>query len=217
LKPKACYLCMEEAKERVIQKADELFRMYGLRSVTMDDLARALAMSKRTLYQLFEDKRELVKQAISYKMEENHCIVKDAREKAQNAIEELVLIFQHFRTVIAALKPTFFHELERYFPEAWQFFCEYKNEVIRKQVEENLNRGVAEGIYRADLRVDILAAMRVEQVFTVFNPRVFPTEKFHFVEVQEELLKHFIYGVLSEEGLQLVKKYEEEGKLWLNK
>jgi AcrR family transcriptional regulator len=208
---------MQEAKERVIQKADELFRMYGLRSVTMDDLARALAMSKRTLYQLFEDKRELVKQAISYKMEENHCIVKDAREKAQNAIEELVLIFQHFRTVIAALKPTFLHELERYFPEAWQFFCEYKNEVIRKQVEENLNRGVAEGIYRADLRVDILAAMRVEQVFTVFNPRVFPPEKFHFVEVQEELLKHFIYGVLSEEGLQLVKKYEEEGKLWLNK
>jgi AcrR family transcriptional regulator len=208
---------MEEVKERVIQKADELFRMYGLRSVTMDDLARALAMSKRTLYQLFKDKRELVKEAISCKMEEDYCVVKEAREKAQNAIEELVLIFQHFRTVIATLKPTFLYELERYFPEAWQFFCEYKNEIIRKQVEENLKRGVSEGVYRADLRTDILAAMRVEQVFIVFNPQIFPPEKFHFVEVQEELLKHFIYGVLSEKGLQLVKQYEEEGKLWLNK
>ncbi|GIV39973.1 MAG: TetR family transcriptional regulator [Thermonema sp.] len=208
---------MEEAKERVIQKADELFRMYGLRSVTMDDLARSLAMSKRTLYQLFKDKRALVKEAISCKMEEDHCVVEEARKKAQNAIEEIVLIFQHFRTVIATLKPTFLYELERYFPEAWQSFHQYKNEVIREQVERNLKRGMAEGIYRSDLRPDILAAMRVEQVFIVFNPQVFPPEKFHFVEVQEELLKHFIYGVLSEKGLQLVKQYEEEGKLWLNK
>ncbi|WP_169737632.1 TetR/AcrR family transcriptional regulator [Thermonema rossianum] len=208
---------MEEAKERVIQKADELFRMYGLRSVTMDDLARALAMSKRTLYQLFKDKRELVKEAISCKMEEDYCVVEEARKKAQNAIEEIVLIFQHFRTVIATLKPTFLYELERYFPEAWQFFHQYKNEVIREQVERNLKRGIAEGVYRSDIRPDILAAMRVEQVFIVFNPQVFPPEKFHFVEVQEELLKHFIYGVLSEKGLQLVKQYEEEGKLWLNK
>lgn len=205
---------MEEVKERIVQKAEELFQYYGLRGVTMDDLARALAISKRTIYQLFKDKQELVQHALQLKMRREQQNILEVAQQASNAVEELVIMFQHFRLIISRLNPMVLYELERYFPEVWQEFLRFKNELIRQQVVYNLERGVAEGYYRPNLWVEVLAVLRVEEVFMAFDPQLFPYDRYHFVEVQEELLRHFIYGIVSAEGAKLIQKYEQEGKLW---
>jgi len=198
---------MEEKKLREI---GEMFMTYGVRSVSMDDIARHLSISKKTLYLHFKDKNELVKVITESFIDERQAEYDDATEKASNAIEELYLMSICLRKHFSEINPSLIFDLKKFHKDAWDVFVDYEHITVYESIKNNLIKGVDEGYYRKDFDVKVLAKLRVEQVHMSFDPHVFPKDEFDFTEVQVQMFDHFVYGVLTEKGRKLYEKYKQE-------
>jgi AcrR family transcriptional regulator len=198
---------MEELKEKIVSAAFDLFNRYGIRSVSMDDIARHLGISKKTIYTAFTDKDEIVtavtEEHISQFRKEYDSIV----SSSENAIEELAKFTVHLRRSMSELNPALLYDLSKYHRVAWQRWVDYKNGYIRNCIVANLKHGVDQGHFRKEIDVAILSAFRVESVQMAFDPQVFPPERFAFADVQLQLFDHFVHGLLTESGRKLYHEY----------
>ncbi|AFM05356.1 transcriptional regulator [Bernardetia litoralis DSM 6794] len=190
----------ETVKKTIVEGAQELFWMYGLRSVTMDDIASKLAMSKKTLYQYIQDKAELVYLCAEHQLENEHCNMEEASEKAEHAIDEVLKIMEYNRQFFLNFHPSLLLDLQRSYPKAWKMFLRHKEEKIIKGIQENMQRGVAEGLYRADIDPEVIARMRMAQVESIFNPQIFSPKTYIISELKFQIFKHFLYGLVTIKG-----------------
>jgi AcrR family transcriptional regulator len=200
---------IDEMKHRIVLAANELFIKYGIRSVTMDDIARHLGMSKKTIYQSFSEKDEIV--SLGMQM---HCQMWEQKSDeivvaSGNAIEELLKFSLVFREQMRKMNPNMMFDLFKYHRATWEEWLKYKREVIKQRIIDTIDRGMAEGYFRQNLNKDILATLRVEQLELAFNDSVFPHEQHNLEDVQMQLFDHFIYGCLNRKGFDL---YEETKK-----
>lgn len=197
-------------KEKILKGAEELFTRYGVRSISMDDIARHLAVSKKTLYQHFADKEDIVTMTCKAHLERNNKEFDKARDSASNAIEELANLSVCLKKNMENLNPSLLFDLQKYHPKAWSVWLDHKNKTIRESVERNVKQGISEGYYRPEVNAAVIAAMRLELVQLAFDEDVFPKEKFRLTEVQMELFDHFVYGLVTEKGRKLYQKYKEK-------
>lgn len=198
-----------EVRNRILEGAMNLFNRYGVRSVTMDDVAREVSMSKKTLYQYFVNKDGLVTAVAKYHMDLEREEFSQIEHESVNAIDEIHQISKCMRRNIQDMNPSLLFDLQKFHHEAWDIYLAFKNEFIRGNIEDNLNRGIREGYYRQELDIKVLAKFRVEQVQMIFDQQIFPPEQFNFIEVQMQLLDHFIHGLLTEKGRNLYQKYSQ--------
>lgn len=199
-----------EIQERIRQKADELFRKYGIRSVTMDEIATQLGMSKKTIYQYYADKDQLVDAVaideIHYSQE---CCLKDA-EASANAIEEIFRVMEFVEVMFRSMNPSMLHDLEKYHPLGYKKFLEHKNKFLFEMIKRNIERGISEELYRPEIDVEIMARFRIESMMLLFKPELFPTSKFNLVKLHQEILEHFLYGLATMKGYKLILKYKQQ-------
>ncbi len=200
----------QEIKDRIIQIASELFMRVGIRSVTMDDVSRELSMSKKTLYQYFDNKNSLVTAVV-----QNHLIMEREEftgiaKNAENAIHELAGIAKCIRTHVMKMNPSTLYDLRKYHGQAWQGFEKFKHEFIRGNVEDNIKRGIEEGYYREEIDPEIISIMRMEQVESIFDQRLFPQSKYDFARVQLQLFNHFVYGLVTDKGRKLYEEFQKQ-------
>lgn len=197
-----------DARERILVKAHELFSRYGFRRVTMDEIAVKTGMSKKTIYQSFENKDEIVNSVVeehikkSCKFCESHCF------NSENAVHEIFLNIETIQELVGEMNPTVFEDLEKFFPAVFVKLYYHKSEYLAKKVKDNLLTGIEEGLYRKELNVDIITKLRIETAFLPFKQDIFPYGKFSMVEVQKEIIKHYLYGLCTPKGQELIKKYE---------
>ncbi len=180
---------------------------YGVRSVTMDEIAVQLGVSKKTLYQYYADKDELVDAVILdvLTVNQDNCI-KD-RNIAKNAIHEVFLAIDMMQEMFQDMNPSVLYELEKYYPKAFEKFAKHKYSFLYKVMKENIERGIAEELYRSDIDVEIQVKMRLENMMIPFNQMVFPKNKFDLIKVETELTTHFLYGLATIKGYKLITKY----------
>ncbi len=197
-------------KQKILEGAETLFMRYGVRSVSMDDVAREVSVSKKTIYQHFNHKDELVTEAAKNYLTGEMKEVSDITEQAADALEELFLLSKCIRQNISRVNPSLLYDLQKYHPEAWEVFKDYKDNFIRGKVMSNLIRGKKENLYRTEINETILSIMRVEQVQLIFDERAFPKSDFDFVDVQVQIFDHFIHGLLSDNGRNYYKKYQQK-------
>lgn len=197
-------------RDRIQQKAEELFNRYGIRSVTMDEIAGQLGISKKTIYQWFEDKDELVAAVFERLMNHSKELCSIDKERSHNAIHEIFLGLQMTEEILATMNPAILYDLEKYHPKVFQQFIEYKNTFLYNLIVDNLERGVKEELYRADINVEVLARYRIANIMVAFNLDVFPKHRFHIMEVEEEIEVHFISGIATAKGLKLIQKYRQQ-------
>lgn len=197
-------------KERILDKAIELFFRYGIRTITMDDIARELGISKKTIYQHFQDKEDIIFEALQSHFNKEKCNAEEIRMAAPDPIAEVVMSSQQLRQAISGMNPTLIFDIKRYHPRAWEAFVGFKNGFILEVLRNNLERGKALGLYRADMHIDILAILRNEEVDLGFDPQIFPPSKFNILEVQLIILDHFLRGVLTPKGLELYENYLQQ-------
>ena len=197
---------IDEIKRKIIFAANELFMKYGIRSVTMDDIARQLGISKKTIYQSFSDKDEIV-QAVNKLHQaswDEEC--SKVFSATSNAIEELIQFSIIFRKAITTMNPGVMFDMFKYHRKTWDDWNRYKRDILRQRVVDTIERGKKDGSFREEVNPEILAIMRIEQVDMAFNDQLFPRERFSFEEVQMQLFDHFIYGCLTRKGKD---QYEE--------
>jgi TetR/AcrR family transcriptional regulator, cholesterol catabolism regulator len=198
-----------EIKERILNKATEMCFKYGIRSVTMDDIAKELGISKKTIYQNFEDKDEIIYQVMQTEMEKDKCEWADLTKISKSILDKMRNTLDLMRKTMEGMNPAIMFDIKRYHPRAWSLFLNYKNNFILETVTKDLNEGIKEGIFRSDLNVELMAKYRLEQVEIGFDTEAFPTNKFSMVEVQTTLMDHFIRGILTEKGLKQYNSYQK--------
>src|SRR6201985_1988365 len=177
--------------ERIILGAEELFLTAGIKSVTMDDIAKHLGISKKTIYHFFKDKNELVIALVKKKLKDDEDQMDEIISKSANVIEEMINMMKCSEDIFSRINPIVIHDLQKYHPDAWKQFQNFKADVLIRTLEELLTKGIKQGYIRPELDVKILARMRVTQVEMGFNTTLFPISEFNTWKVQYQFLEHF--------------------------
>src|ERR1700761_6451629 len=151
---------------------------YGIKSITMDEIATSLGISKNTIYQFFTDKDDLVFAVIGLETTKNEAECAQFRDDAADAVHEIFLAVEDLDEMLRSTNPLIVYDLEKYHPRAYQKLKDFKYQFLYQATMENLQRGIDEGIYRSNLSKDIAAKSRIEAAFLVFNPDVFPHSKY---------------------------------------
>ena len=199
-----------DIKEKILQGASDLFHQYGIRSVSMDDLARSLSVSKKTIYQYYADKDEIVALATQLHIDETRTEYNSVFANSKDPVDELTQMSNCMRKHFKDLNPSLLYDIQKFYPKAWERFNRFKMDYIRNQIESNLNRGIELGYYRSEINVQVLAVLRMEEVQLGFDPTKYPRDQFDFRETQMQMLDHFINGIVTEEGRKLYNKYNQE-------
>ena len=203
---------MEErdTKDKILKGAEGLFMKYGVRSISMDDIARHLSVSKKTLYQHFADKEDIVTQVCQEHMESKWKKFEAIRKQAANAIDELAMLSVRLKEDMEEMNPALLFDLKKYHPKALAVWERYKGTCMNDSLKQNLVQGIQEGYYRADINVDILSTANMCLSEMAFDDKVFPHDKFKFSEIQMQLFEQFVYGITTEKGRKLYQKYREQ-------
>ena len=193
-----------EIKDRILHHAAALFMRNGIKSVSMDDIAADLAMSKKTLYKWFANKDEMVHAVMAQHLDRTQRDCDQLQGHATSAIDELFRKMGWMKQQFADVHPGIFYDLQKFYPATWQLWVAHKQEYILAQITDNLRRGVAEGLYRADLDVAVLARLRLAQIELAFNADVFSPRQFDVQHLQQVILEHFMLGIASLKGHKLI-------------
>lgn len=196
-------------KERILAVTEELFFRFGIRSVTMDDIAKALGISKKTIYLHFKDKDEIVEGVADQTLQRDKCESEKVHERAKDPIDEIIQSTQLMREMVANIHPALLFDLQKYHPKAWNRYKGHKEGFV-KLVLRNIMEGQQQGLYREDIDPEILARFRVESIDVAFNTDTFPTKQFRLIDIQLQLIDHFLRGILTAKGLELYEKYKQE-------
>lgn len=175
----------------------------------MDDIARHLGISKKTIYQFFADKNELVIALVKKKLEEDEVHMCSMISQSTDVIEQMLNMMKCSEEILSRINPIIIHDLQKYHPEAWQMFQQFKAEVVESTLVKLLSQGMEQGYIRKELNVKVLARMRVAQVEMGFNTQLFPLAEFSPWVVQHQLLEHFNYGICTLKGHHLLEQHTE--------
>lgn len=198
---------MEDKLNEILPRVTEIFMRFGFRSVTMDDIAKQLRISKKTLYQCVTDKKDLVSKCLEHGQAEDKCYVRDLMDQDINAIDQMFAISEKVVNQLKEVHPSVFFDLEKYYPEAWETLLIFKNDFIYGMILENINKGIEEGLYREDLNGPVIARVYVRRMDDVWSGELFPEEDIKLPEIYLELMRYHIRGIASQKGIDyLVEK-----------
>lgn len=201
-----------EPKERILTKAEELFMQYGIRSVSMDDIANGLGMSKKTLYQYFTDKDELVMGVAEGHISEMECQCTSCKKEAKDAIHEIFITMDYIVEQLGNMNPMVVYDMEKFHFKAYQRFLEHKVKFLPQIIKANIEWGIQDELYRADINTDVLSKYRVESMMIPFNMMLFAPGKYNLAQTSEIIMENFTYGLATIKGHKLIQKYNEQRK-----
>lgn len=176
----------------------------------MDEIATQLGASKKTIYQYFSDKDELVDAVVSQTLASARTICDNTRDTARDAVHELFQAMDFVQAIFSDMNPSMMHDLERFHPRSFRLFLDHKNRYLYDITRANLRRGIEEGLYRPDINIDLIARFRLEAMMIAFNQEVFPPAKSNLAETHRIIIEHFLFGVASLKGYKLIQKYQQE-------
>jgi TetR/AcrR family transcriptional regulator, cholesterol catabolism regulator len=196
-----------ETQQKIVKQAAEMFMRYGVRSVSMDDIASKLGVSKKTIYQYYEDKDALVEASIKWDVEHDQSECMLCFSKSKNAVEEVLGVVEMMSEQLADINPLVLYELEKFYPKAFAHFENHKNNFIHHAIKHNLEQGILQGLYREDINVEVITKFRVESMMLIFRPDfVAAFKKYTVNELMFLVTEQFLYGITSPKGLKILQK-----------
>jgi AcrR family transcriptional regulator len=199
-----------EAKERIMIKAEEMFMQYGIRSVSMDDIANQLGMSKKTLYQYYADKDELVDAVVDGHIQEIQTDCLNCQKDAKDAVHEIFITMERIMEEFSNMNPMLLYDMEKFHFRAYQRFRDHKDKFLAKVIRDNLEWGIKDELYRPEIDVDVLCKFRLESMMLPFNVSVFPPGKYNLGDLCGKIIEHFVYGLATIKGHKLIQKYNQQ-------
>jgi AcrR family transcriptional regulator len=201
-----------EQQEKLLKRVEELFLRLGIKSLTMDDVARELGISKKTLYQFVDNKDDLVLKVMERHINED-CVHSEAlRKESTDAIDEIFKVTAYNAVDLGRMKANIVYELQRYHPEAWAKMQTYNWKQLYSVVHENLVWGIQDGLYRTDFDANVIARLHIASVLGIFDENIFPRPDFDSRIIFKEYMMHYLYGILSEKGRIVLKSKLEQHK-----
>ncbi len=198
-----------EPQEKILKTALALFFRYGIKHVTMDDIAKELGMSKKTIYQFFKEKDDLVNQLCELELNEHECEFDQFNKAASDPIEEIIMISNKMRSMMQNINPNFFMDLQKFYPAAFKRFQSFKENCAYSNVLSNLKKGMEAGIYRSDLDAEFVARYRMAQIDLLMFGTAFSFERVSFAKTHDLMLDMFMYAISTVKGHKLINNYKK--------
>lgn len=198
---------MEQKKLDIIRQVGNLYNLYGIKSITMDEVSRQLGISKKTLYEHFADKTDLVRKVIEHisrKREEQFC---QKQKHAKNALEELLNIYGFYLQMLKEVNPSFEFDLKKYYPEIYTELVSLRRQRMKEASLQNLKKGKQEGLFRKEIDEDIIVRLQLLRVESISNTDLFTHEELYSKHFVEEMFFYHLYGILSEKGVAYLKDH----------
>lgn len=180
-------------KERIIAEARQLFNHYGVKTVRLEDIAQQLGISKKTVYQHFESKEELVRLMLENQLNENLREANAINTNVADPIASALLIWDRLIHYRRTVNPNLLRDIERHYPTVWSLFQTFRTEYINTILVANLRSGIEEGIYRTDLDETVMAWLWADQ-----SQRETPYD-----HSDAAIKHHFLRGLLTQKGLNV--------------
>ncbi|MBE3086251.1 MAG: TetR/AcrR family transcriptional regulator [Bacteroidetes bacterium] len=197
-----------DIKNRIIEGAAELFRTYGIKSVTMDSLASHLGMSKRTIYEVFSDKDELLIGVLKWMAEKQRELVKRVLDDSENALVAIFKLLEINMVHFQDMSPAFQVDMKKYYHEVLMKKadkCEmpdYRNNI------QLIERGIKEKLFRKDINPELINRCLYSQVRSIMDQDLYPFEQFTRREVVKNVFINYLRGISTKEGVELINKLE---------
>jgi hypothetical protein len=192
-------------QQQILQIAHDLFMRFGFKAVTVDDIAKQAGISKKTLYENYTDKDNIVYAVLNFIdncMNEEQCgISKNSENAIEEAIEHMVML----ETILNSMNANCLPDLQKYYPKAFLEFKKNKDAQM-KSVEQNIKRGMKEGYYRKNLNVAFCAWYRIDNIMYMLQNGEL-AKRFDPIASQIELMQHFLYGISTLKGHELIEQY----------
>ncbi|MCC7465571.1 MAG: TetR/AcrR family transcriptional regulator [Saprospiraceae bacterium] len=195
-----------EQQEKWLKRVEELFFNLGIKSLTMDDVARELGISKKTLYSFVENKDDLVAKVMERHMAEQCKVDEVMHAEAANAVDEMVRLIQHIVADLGKMKPNVVHEMQRYHREIWNRINDFQHSYILNLTRQNLEWGRRDGLYRTDFDLEAAARFYIAGAMIIFDDRYFPKPPYTYDFLFKEFITNYLHSIISKKGLQLLKE-----------
>lgn len=201
------YICAVENKlEHIVHEANNLFLRRGIKSTTMDDIARYLGISKKTLYKYLTDKNDLVSRVLNYNCNNQDQAIEEIVGKGLNAIDESFEVSHYIVRQLNQIHPSIHFDLEKYHPISFNAFKARKEGGVFDCHVANMEKGIEEGLYRDDLNVQVVARIYTTRIDMVFDDELFSADQYSFGDVYREMFHYHIRGIASEKGIRYLQK-----------
>lgn len=195
-----------EQQEKWLTRVEELFFKLGIKSLTMDDMARELGISKKTLYSFVESKDDLVgkvmERHIAEKCKKDECL----REEASDAVDEMVRVIQQIKSNLGQMKPNVVHEMQKYHREVWDKVNHFQHSYILNLARKNIEWGRQEGIYRSDFDLEIAARFYIAGAMIIFDDQYFPKPPYTYDILFKEFIVNYLHSIVTEKGLKVLQE-----------
>jgi AcrR family transcriptional regulator len=209
---------MNQEYKHIIEKASELYNQYGIKSVTMDDVARELGMSKKTLYKYLANKDDLVDHFVEFLTERRKCNMEEIKKQNLNAIEELLAVNEHVIEMLQNYNPSTEFDLKKYYPDHYTKLRERRRKNMYEAVSENIQKGKEEGLYRENLNEDIIARVHVSRIENSFANEMFTIQELTSWRFIREMMVYHIHGIANREGIEFfnrkLKEFEDKKDIY---
>jgi AcrR family transcriptional regulator len=197
-----------DVRKRIVETAAGLFRTYGIRSVTMDSIAGHLGMSKRTIYEIFSDKDDLIVSVLKLMAEKQKSLIEKVLDSSDNSIEAIFRLLEMSRDHFQAMSPAFFADLKKYHHEVLVKSSEIEAMAEFKSNQEIIEKGMEERYFRNDIDPDIVNRCLYLLGRSVMDNDLFPYEQFTRHDIIKNIFINYLKGISTEKGLNMIAGLE---------
>ena len=192
-------------KTKIINTATDLFLNFGFKSVTMDDIANQLGISKKTIYVYFENKKKLVRAIDKCLFKKITDGIKEIKKKSSDPISELYEIKFYLMRSLKGEKASPYYQLKKYYPSIFKDLKKRKFEFIIKSSRESLKKGISQGLFRKSINIDLISRLYFNASLGLKDPEVFSKEIFDPEILMENYLEYHLRAIVTEKGLKKLK------------
>lgn len=188
--------------DRILEITTALFMRYGIRRVSMDDVAKEAGVSKKTLYSYFNDKKELVFETLNrhFNSEQKHCSA--TFEQIEHPVAQILELSQYVLQQLKSTNPVMVQDLKKFFPRSWELFRKYRQEYVMGFMIANLSKGQSLNLYRKNFHPEIIARVYVNNISLAIEQDTVSANKLLLSETISEIIRYHLYGICTPKGIQ---------------
>jgi AcrR family transcriptional regulator len=199
-------------KQRIIEEAATMFRTYGIRAVTMDMLANQMGISKRTIYEVFSDKDELLAGVLKWMTLMQREMMGKTINESENVIEAIFKIMDVMMKHFQNMSPAFQMDMKRYHQDVMKNLDDVDALPFIRNNEMIIERGIKEGVFRKDIDVRIINRGMLEVAKMSNGKEIFPPDDYMNKDVVRNVYINYLRGICTQKGLDLISHYEKRNK-----
>jgi AcrR family transcriptional regulator len=198
--------------DRIISEAIKLFVSCGIKSVTMDDIAKEIGVSKRTIYENFRDKDELLRECLLTNMSMQKCTSIEVKLNCKNVIEEILTILYEGIKNIEKINPSLMTDLKKFHYKIWNDIIIPHQKDKLKDFKVKIEEGINQNLFRKDINVDIVSGILQIQINSMPDDNIFPIDKYSRTDVISNIVINFLRGIATKKGIEIIEEFIEQKK-----